>query len=639
MPGPMVHLIVQQRLSGKLREFGNTHLADILDGDPSSPYAAFGSIGPDFLFFSMREYPEPIADLTNFIFGVYDAFEPFLNFYEENIEPVLSDIDHALRTADEALFQGLFGRIRGTSERISTTLLTAAASVLTSETDLFYCFYPKIQAGLKEKNWYWFDLLHYRRTGQFASAMWSLAEGNPDLQRYVLGYVSHIASDVVGHPFVNTITGGPYRTHWHRHKLVENWIDAYARRFYGDTSTTLRGLNLTRSDRYTADAISRSYYHRLVTFDTGAVTNLPPQLAQMFKEALDLVYTDGPDALPESLTVGDIDSAYRLWLTWFKRSTEVGDAQRPPPPPRPPGSAARSLINSYTAGLPPAPGGLPTGGGFSLLGIFEALLAFARYLVEVLLYTLDWLIHHAGDILSLPLDTGLELLNWMLYQLQKAVYKIYDTIRFSLVLGAYLFPEPRDLNVLPWGRALTNTAFAHTTGMMPAEYYEKYPLRQEDHGFRGTIDHHLVYPLTAPEDPAGMNLHGEKGAEAMPHPFYGQNPEVFITQEHPYQDRIEDLYNAAGPFGSGTNFTHFIDQQTWQTPQFGSALSFSARLMIQRLEILPNFNLDGDRGYGWKCWRLEDIEPLEENGAPCAPLDVLPPIETEPLDNIRYLEP
>ena len=46
--------------------------------------------------------------------------------------------------------------------------------------------------------------------------MWKLAGSDDDLKRYVLGYVSHIGTDVVGHPFVNAVTGGPYRMHWKR---------------------------------------------------------------------------------------------------------------------------------------------------------------------------------------------------------------------------------------------------------------------------------------------------------------------------------------------------------------------------------------------------------------------------------------
>src|SRR5215471_18823951 len=46
------------------------------------------------------------------------------------------------------------------------------------------------------------------------------------LKAYALGWMTHLATDVTGHPFVNEKSGGPYRTHWQRHHLVENHMDA-----------------------------------------------------------------------------------------------------------------------------------------------------------------------------------------------------------------------------------------------------------------------------------------------------------------------------------------------------------------------------------------------------------------------------
>src|SRR5688500_10050636 len=80
MAGPIVHLIVQQRMSRPLRQYppDGPDLAKLLDADPCSPYAGFGSMGPDFLFFSLSEYGTPLDELVNFIFTVYDALEPLI---------------------------------------------------------------------------------------------------------------------------------------------------------------------------------------------------------------------------------------------------------------------------------------------------------------------------------------------------------------------------------------------------------------------------------------------------------------------------------------------------------------------------------------------------------------------------------
>lgn len=600
MPGPIVHLIVQQRMSEHLLGHGarGHELAALLDADPCSPYTGFGSMGPDFLFFSLAEYGTPLDELVNFVFSVYDALEPLIEFFEAVIAPVETAIDDAIAALDQALFQGLFGQIKDTAELLTTTALTAVGAIVTSQVDLFYPFYPKLQQGAPEKEWYWFDFLHYRRTGRFASEMWNLAGGDDDLRRYVLGYVSHIATDVVGHPYVNSVTGGPFRTHWHRHKLVENWIDAYARNRYRDSAQIIGCLNVGAADTYLPDAISGSYYSRLTELPGGS---LPNNLSDMFVQAMNTVYS-GIDH-PPMLTAADVDTTYRLWLKWFTRSTSIGSGVPPTPVP-PPGSGVISLVNDYVNGFPSPPGGGGGGGGgFSVLDILAALFALAAWLAEVLLYTLEWIISHVVDILTLPYTEAIGLIKWLLYQVQKGVFEVYDTLRFILVLGAYLFPEPRDLPKLPWGLALLNPGLAHLTGGAAADFF-RHPRKQEAHGLLGTTEHHLIYPGTIQE-----RFH----AEPAPMPFQNAFPEAFISQGYNYDPFIEHLYDCTAPYGAGTDFTHHVDRLTWEDGQFGNAIAFSARLMVQRLGDLPNFNLDGDRGYGWKTWRAQDAGHIESN--------------------------
>ena len=77
MPGPIVHLLVQHLLPDTFRtlEHGFTPndksiFTKLLEEDPCSPYTGFGSMGPDFLFFSVKEYGDGLATLVNTIFEV-----------------------------------------------------------------------------------------------------------------------------------------------------------------------------------------------------------------------------------------------------------------------------------------------------------------------------------------------------------------------------------------------------------------------------------------------------------------------------------------------------------------------------------------------------------------------------------------
>jgi hypothetical protein len=625
MPGPIVHLIVQQHLESALRRLDNRpagDLADLLRQDPCSPYAGFGSMGPDYLFFSTREYGDAIGDLVNFIFEVYDAIEPFIDFYETTIEPVKQAIEDAITALLPDDLVALINQIGDTGKLISETLITAVGATITAEVDLFYPFYPKMQQGAKESDWYWFDFLHYRRTGRFCSAMWQLADDD-DLRRYVLGYASHIGTDVVGHPYVNAIVGGPYRTHWHRHKLVENWIDAYARRHYSDLQATIACLNLGPEDTYLADNIAGSYYSRLCEFPDK---KLPEKLGNMIAKAMELTYHDGVAPHPPLFGHADLDSTYRLWLMWFERSTSLGQALPPAPVP-PPGSAAVTLISDYASGVSSiwsggGGGGGSGGGGFNVLAIFAAILDLLKKLFETLVYTITWIVTHAVDIVTLPITTAIEVIRYMLYQIQKAIYEIYDNARFAMVLGGYMFPDQRDLTKNPWGQAFINTTGAHLTGGGFASFIN-YPRKRQNYQLFGATSLHLLYPLTLLEQPF---------AEPAPLPFFGANPETFISGSFPINPVAELLPDCKKPYGAPGDYsaTHSVDMDSWATGQLGNALSFSARLMAQRLDDMPNFNLDGDRGYGFKTWRVEGVDPEADPTMP-------PQIEINPV-NVAYID-
>jgi hypothetical protein len=62
-------------------------------------------------------------------------------------------------------------------------------------------------------DWWWFDVMHYRRTGRYSAALleatclYALA-----MHLYALGYLTHVAADTVGHAYVNIFSGGPYRS-------------------------------------------------------------------------------------------------------------------------------------------------------------------------------------------------------------------------------------------------------------------------------------------------------------------------------------------------------------------------------------------------------------------------------------------
>ena len=111
----------------------------------------------------------------------------------DTIEPIKTAIDDAVSAILPDDLEALLNELGDTVGTLGSALLAKLAEIVTNEVDLFYPFYPKIQKGAPENEWYWFDFLHYRRTGRFCSTMWRLARdsGDEDLMRYCLGYASH----------------------------------------------------------------------------------------------------------------------------------------------------------------------------------------------------------------------------------------------------------------------------------------------------------------------------------------------------------------------------------------------------------------------------------------------------------------
>ena len=74
--------------------------------------------------------------------------------------------------------------------------------------------------------WWWMDILHYRRTGAFAKALLNNASGSAQIS-YARGYMTHVAGDICGHPFINGLVDGPFRNHAYRHLVLETLADTW----------------------------------------------------------------------------------------------------------------------------------------------------------------------------------------------------------------------------------------------------------------------------------------------------------------------------------------------------------------------------------------------------------------------------
>lgn len=244
-------------------------------------FAALGAIGPD-LFFFLQDYAQPqipsdelmlamsllywlddqgrvdewegllaiIEDITGsgfvavlrFLIKLSKLWSDFMDKVNDLIGPIL---DAAGQLIDD-LTGGLLSELGDALTELKNNLITLIAKEALSWQDVFAFFSLKMRTGVDEQSFVWSDMTHYRLTSFVPRRLLEHAkdlaksanaldrEHGAQLQAYALGWICHVGTDTVAHGFVNEQAGGPFRTHWQRHHLVENHMDAYNYQCTGD---------------------------------------------------------------------------------------------------------------------------------------------------------------------------------------------------------------------------------------------------------------------------------------------------------------------------------------------------------------------------------------------------------------------
>lgn len=554
MPSYGIHLIVLDKAVEKLNAGGYTKQAALLQ--KHSDFASLGAMGPDIYFFA-PDLSQTIADLVDFLFDVYEVLEPFIDFYEDYIEPIENAVDSGI----DWLTGGLWDSLKQTINQMYGTVVVLMTRLIINQNDFFQYFNPNMNKGKLEKDWYWIEMGHGRKTGELARNLNRLSQNNDALIAYVCGYLTHIATDVVGHPFVNQITGGPFRTHWHRHHLVENFMDVWTWQHYKNAN------------------ILESNLHKRMYFGGGS---LDRDLISMIDRSFQDTYPKTPSNLihlptrlnSHYLSKEQINQTYVLFRKYLELATSRGVMSLPKPqaPQVIPG-----LSNLFSN--PPS----SSGGSFSWSALWN---------------WIKWLFEQIFKILTLPIHIlaalGTYGVRYMLYLLQMGLYNIYKALREALVMHGYVMCEPGDLTS-PYALEYTRQRLPHPSTRM---HNPSYPYPLQEYSYTAVFGHQIPYPP--------MSLEAN-GTESSPYPV-GSTPDIFIDKAV-YNPQADGLAFAGQP-----EETQKIDFDNLQTGkgQLGNAVDWSVNLILKcqqnTLKLnpdLPDWNLDADRGYGWLNWYWE----------------------------------
>lgn len=342
MPGPGMHHLIAARLrahilSGRgngeyLTAEQRARLQTLLAAPENLPYFFLGCQGPDPFFFNTKDLDPTINSLVS----AYNDLLDFLDEFKEKLlsvvpQPVLDALAAFGEAVDDVIdsssllteLQQIFNDINQVLTGLLATL-TEALKAFVSEFRLFDLVSHPYRDGAKSGEWWWFDAMHYRKTGRVVEELLNASRDMSSPHHlYALGYLTHFAADTVGHPYVNLWSGGPYRSQAQRHKTGENFQDVF------------NMLNSTSIDW------NRSRLHAFYNFnfdgtisdsEPDAKPKLPEEFAKFLAEVLNNVYREDGDQEPDyakGLTPGDIDDTYRLFYRFIRGITDTGTI--PPP--------------------------------------------------------------------------------------------------------------------------------------------------------------------------------------------------------------------------------------------------------------------------------------------------------------------
>jgi hypothetical protein len=499
MPGWYIHMDVARKAIDALD--ANPRAAPIFAANGKSAtdvkaiahanptYTALGAIGPD-IFFLLPDFKPPVGNmlwkLATTMRDLFTAWDDtFLGPYESAIGPIGDN------AADEinAITGGLKDTIDQIASEASSLLTDFIVKLILQQYDFFGLLSSGVPAGFDEQSFFWSDMLHYRETYRFGAEMWQRASAIADadqrgrFQAFALGWMTHLATDVTGHSFVNQKAGGPYRLHWQRHHLVENHMDALVyqsdhgtQALYQEMSNSALHLWLafnpdgsSREDFFTPEPNppypdgdrSADIVGRNAVWDVDS--DLPDDLAQFISDTLKAVFTPALSAPANGMVAccptiistldgrvplqgngyaekEDVVGAY-WWLYKYVKytTTDYYSIRRPDPPdvfevpsfPSPPGSGDSD----------PGPGASSSDSVWQdVLDFLLALFAWAAYLAEVAVWP-------AAAIAGIVAGTATYTLREALYEaIELPLYNLWLGIHTFLAMTGYVMPMPGEIN-------------------------------------------------------------------------------------------------------------------------------------------------------------------------------------------------
>jgi hypothetical protein len=331
-------------------------------------------------------------------------------------------------------------------------------------------------------------------------------------------------------------------------------------------------------------------------------TQLPDELSKLIADAIKKVFQEDMDSEVEygpKIDPIDINNAYRIWYKWFRNATETGTLPNPIPY-----SLTKELEevwekamdNLGTAGdlIEDA---INQAGSFSILGLFLALAAAIAAAVLAALALIDAVL---GSLATLSTAT-IRATACLIYE---QLFNAFQTFRLGVSLNGLAFPMMEHLNE-PRFNQFKNTSFTDSTGANASSLLPFLPRLKFDLPSSNPLEEafnrifhrerHLIYPVSSGEVNPIL---------AAPETYFDKTSLFYAFGDIPlnstFVDAVINLSNTPAISNEGDLQNLLKDPKN----RLGNAMNLTEEF-YNRWKInkkLPDFNLDGDRGYAFPCW-------------------------------------
>ncbi len=394
-------------------------------------------------------------------------------------------------------------------------------------------------------------------------------------------------------------------------------------------------------------------------FDLGIAekTDVPEPVDADFKEwtklmadALKSVYADPPHptrlekpfikGLPGKPRPGgypfpeDIAAAYGAMRLVLKLTTEETITE--PQPPDIVGDISADVTKLFTdlqtnlSNLPQPPQPSLSGNTLSLDDLWKAIKNTVLWLAEVAEQVVKTVFDFISDSIANAGPFVTESIKFALYLLNKALFALYRSVRLVIVLAADAAPFTQDLALNVGGSFNTRSLWCSPGDLG----LDRYPLEEFTLNIGGKLiapqlefahNPFAPYPPYAPFiSPTALGAGVEQPPVNLTAPYRPAQGATFTTPDA-FIDAPrgpDDMFTPGGPQPKA----HTADPRASNTfaadpRNFGGAIANCEWALLHWSDpgfALPDYNLDGDRGYAWPCW---DLETPVDKKAPKDPTD------------------